>query len=226
LQKEETMLGTHLDRRWIWSLAVIGLVLQTAACQRSRDPREELGDAAKQVAREEANEARSTDAPVAQPVADAQAPPARSSGQAPSATQRTPAPDFRLPDLDGKEVRLSSYKGKVVMVNFWATWCPPCRAEIPDFIELQRELGPKGLAILGISFDQGGPGTVRAFAQQQRINYQMLMGAPEVARAYGGVQNIPTTFLLDKEGRIVASRTGVAAKQYWRQAILELLNES
>jgi cytochrome c biogenesis protein CcmG/thiol:disulfide interchange protein DsbE len=145
----------------------------------------------------------------------------------PAATgARRAAPEFRLQDLDGTEVQLADFRGKVVMVNFWATWCGPCRAEIPDFIELQRELGPRGLQIVGVSLDDKGAAVVRPFAAQQRINYVMLVNGHSAAGAYGGVSGIPTTFLVDRDGRIVTSRVGLASKQFWKDRVTALLGES
>ncbi len=111
------------------------------------------------------------------------------------------------------------------MVNFWATWCPPCLAEIPDFIALQEELGPRGLRIIGISLDDEGAAKVGPFASRNRINYTMLVNGNDAAIAYGGVEGIPTTFLLDRRGRIVERRAGVAPREHWRQAITSLLRE-
>lgn len=144
----------------------------------------------------------------------------------PAVGDRRPAPDFTLRDLDGREVRLADFRGQVVMVNFWATWCPPCRAEIPDFIELQGRLGPKGLQIIGISLDDEGAAKVAPFASQNRINYLMLVNGNAAANAYGGIEGIPTTFLLDRQGRIVERRSGVASSQHWQQMITSLLKES
>jgi peroxiredoxin len=143
----------------------------------------------------------------------------------PAAQDRRPAPNFTLKDLDGRDVRLTDFRGQVVMVNFWATWCPPCRAEIPDFIELQSQLGSKGLQIIGISLDDGGAAKVAPFASQNRINYTMLVNGNGAASAYGGIEGIPTTFLLDRQGRVVERRAGVAPREHWQQVIVSLLDE-
>jgi peroxiredoxin len=143
----------------------------------------------------------------------------------PAAADRRPAPDFTLKNLDGGDVRLADFRGQVVMVNFWATWCPPCREEIPDFIVLQDQLGPKGLRIIGISLDDEGAAKVAPFASQNRINYTMLVNGNEAANAYGGIEGIPTTFLLDRQGRVVERRAGVAPREHWRQLIVSLLKE-
>jgi cytochrome c biogenesis protein CcmG/thiol:disulfide interchange protein DsbE len=147
------------------------------------------------------------------------------SADLPGVSDRLPAPDFTLKDLDGRDVRLTDFRGQVVMVNFWATWCPPCRAEIPDFIELQSQLGPKGLQIIGISLDDEGAAKVAPFASQNRINYTMLVNGNGAANAYGGIGGIPTTFLLDRQGRVVERRAGVAPREHWQHAIASLLKE-
>jgi peroxiredoxin len=148
----------------------------------------------------------------------------RASG-VPATQDRRPAPDFTLKDLDGRDVRLTDFRGQVVMVNFWATWCPPCRAEIPDFIELQSQLGPKGLQIIGISLDDEGSAKVAPFASQNRINYTMLVNGNGAANRYGGIEGIPTTFLLDRQGRVVERRAGITPREHWQQVIALLLTE-
>jgi peroxiredoxin len=143
----------------------------------------------------------------------------------PAAESRRPAPGFSLEDIEGHKVQLSDFRGKVVMVNFWATWCPPCRAEIPDFVALQRAYGSKGLQIVGISLDEEGAAKVAPFAAQNRINYAMLVDGNAAAQAYGGIEGIPTTFLIDKQGRVVEQKVGVADPKHWEQAIEALLGE-
>jgi peroxiredoxin len=149
-----------------------------------------------------------------------------SAAGAPGAQDRRLAPEFTLKDLDGRDVRLADFRGQVVMVNFWATWCPPCRAEIPDFIELQDQQGSKGLRIVGISLDDEGAAKVAPFAAQNRINYTMLVNGNAAASAFGVSEGIPTTYLLDRQGRIVERRVGVAPREHWRQLIASLLQES
>jgi peroxiredoxin len=121
---------------------------------------------------------------------------------------RRSAPDFVLRDLNGKSVKLSDFRGKVVIVDFWATWCPPCRMEIPHFVALQKQYKSQGLEIIGVSLDQGGVQVVKPFAEQNQINYTMLVDGMSVASMYGGIQSIPTTFVLDKNGRIVQKLVG------------------
>lgn len=119
----------------------------------------------------------------------------------------TSAPDFSLPLLDGGELRLSSYRGKVVLLDFWATWCVPCRAETPHFVELQRQYGDHGLQIIGVSMDDS-PDPVHAFYQHFHINYPIVMGTADVGSAYGGVLGLPIAFLIDRDGRIYSKHMG------------------
>ena len=142
----------------------------------------------------------------------------------PSTEAGSPAPDFKLKHVNSGERSIASYKGKVLMLNFWATWCGPCKMEIPDFIELQKEYGGKGFAILGVSLDQPGEeDAVRDFVKAKGLNYDVVMGNGAVADAYGGVRSIPTTFLIDQEGRIRAQHVGLQPKEVWVKEIEKLL---
>jgi len=117
------------------------------------------------------------------------------------------APDFSLAGIDGGKVSLADYKGKVLMVDFWATWCGPCREEIPQFVELQNRYRDEGLVIIGISKDDD-PEPVRRFYQEFRMNYPVAMGTDELDQLYGGVIGLPTTFVIGRDGRIYAKHTG------------------
>jgi cytochrome c biogenesis protein CcmG, thiol:disulfide interchange protein DsbE len=117
------------------------------------------------------------------------------------------APDFTLPQLDGQTLRLSSYRGKVVLLDFWATWCVPCREEIPHFIELQDKYRKDGFEIIGISMDDG-PEPVRSFFQEFHMNYPVVMGNAKIGELYGGVLGLPIAFLLDRNGRVYAKHIG------------------
>lgn len=133
------------------------------------------------------------------------------------------APAWTLKDLDGNEVSSADFKGKVVMIDFWATWCPPCRAMIPGMVELQAEYLEEGFIIIGISLDQKGPGVVREFNKEFKVNYTSLMGDEEVVRDFGGIRGIPTSFIIDREGRIVSKHVGYMAKEKLEEEIKPLL---
>ncbi len=117
------------------------------------------------------------------------------------------APEFSLPELSGPMLTLSSYRGKVVLLDFWATWCDPCREEIPHFVEFQNKYQGKGLQIVGISMDDG-PEPVRDFYQSFHMNYPVAMGNARIGELYGGVLGLPITFLIGRDGRIVAKHIG------------------
>ena len=127
------------------------------------------------------------------------------------------APDFRVTDLAGKTISLSDYRGKVLFLNFWATWCPPCRAEIPDFVEAYAEQKANGLEILGISLDSTGKSAVAAFVEKYKINYPVVLETKEntgrIIDDYQPGQFIPTTFIIDKTGRIRHKQVGAVDKE-------------
>ena len=133
------------------------------------------------------------------------------------------APAWKLKDLQGREVTSADFKGKVVVVDFWATWCPPCRAEIPGYIALQKKYADKGLVIVGVSVDENGAAAVAPFAKAKGINYQMLLFNDDVVAAFGGIEGIPTTFLIDREGNIRDKKVGMAEEADYEKRIVELL---
>lgn len=135
----------------------------------------------------------------------------------------TAAPPYALADLEGKVVKNTDFLGKVVILDFWATWCGPCKAEIPDFIALQDKYKGRGLEIVGLSVDDGGASDVKPFADEHKINYTMLLANAETARAYGGISGIPTTFIVDKQGKIVKKFLGQTDPEVFEAAIQPLL---
>jgi cytochrome c biogenesis protein CcmG/thiol:disulfide interchange protein DsbE len=133
------------------------------------------------------------------------------------------APDFTLKSFDGKTVKLSDYKGKVIIIDFWATWCPPCRKGIPDLISIQNDY-KNDVVIIGISLDgektlKDVPGFVKSYA----INYPIVYGDDKVVAAYGGIEGIPTAFVVDKKGNIVDKHVGLVPKDTYVNKIKELL---
>jgi thiol-disulfide isomerase/thioredoxin len=128
----------------------------------------------------------------------------------PSTEEKTLAPDFTLKDLSGTDVGPASFRGKVLIIDFWATWCPPCRKAIPHLISMKQKYGDQGFEVLGVSMDEGPDAatSVKNFAQQQGVNYPMVIGNQDIANSYGGINGIPTFFIIDKNGYIIKSQTG------------------
>ena len=133
------------------------------------------------------------------------------------------APVWVLRDVEGREVKSSDYLGKVVVVDFWATWCPPCRKEIPDYIAWQKKYAERGLVILGLSLDEAPSSDVKAFGAKMKINYPLLMADAATAEAFGGVEGLPTAFVIDREGNIRHRKVGLSDPEAYEKLIASLL---
>ena len=136
----------------------------------------------------------------------------------------TPAPDFTLQALDGKDMRLSDLRGKAVLLNFWATWCTPCKIEMPWFVELQNEYGPQGLQIVGVAMDDSSKDDIAKFAKDMGVNYPVLLGKEAVGDAYGGVPALPESFFIGRDGKIVDKIIGLKSKGEIEDSIRKALD--
>lgn len=145
----------------------------------------------------------------------------RTQGGAPGAIGSVAAP-FSLTDIDGKPLALAGYNGKVVLLDFWATWCVPCQSEIPHFIDFQNNYAAQGFQAIGISMDDG-PDPVRAFYKQYKMNYPVAMGSTQLAQSYGGILGLPVTFLIDRQGHIAANYRGQTDDKVIQQKLEQLL---
>jgi len=139
--------------------------------------------------------------------------------------QRKPAPNFSLKDADGNAVNLADYRGKVVLINFWATWCGPCEAEIPWFIEFEKKYKDQGFAVLGVSMDDDGWKSVRPYIASHKINYRIMIGSEVVSQQFGEIEALPTSFVLDREGRIASNHVGLVDKVDYQNEIVKLLQD-
>ena len=146
----------------------------------------------------------------------------RSSRVRPVIAGHLPAPDFSLPRLTGERLNLSDYRGKIVLLDFWATWCDPCRGEIPRFVDLQTRYGSQGFQVIGVSMDDG-PEPVRDFYQRFGMNYPVVMGNAKVGELYGGILGLPIAFLIGRDGRIYAKHVGAADMSVLEKELTSLL---
>lgn len=151
---------------------------------------------------------------------------ARRPGQSapPILSKSTPAPDFTLDTLDGKSMRLSDLRGKAVLLNFWATWCGPCKIEMPWFVELQKQYGAEGLQVIGVAMDDSGKDDIAKFAKEMGVNYPVLLGKEEVGDEYGGVPALPESFFIGRDGKIVDRIIGLKGRAEIEDAIKEALH--
>ena len=124
-----------------------------------------------------------------------------------------PAPDFALQTLDGQTLKLSDLRGKAVVLNFWATWCSPCKAEMPWFVDFQKQYAAQGLQIVGVAMDDSAKEDIVKFAQQMGVNYPVVLGKESLADQYGGVEFLPTTFYIDRSGNIQERVFGIVDRQ-------------
>ena len=141
-----------------------------------------------------------------------------------SEKDRKPAPNFTLKDSNGKSVSLADYKGKVVLLNFWATWCGPCGLEIPWFEEFEQQYKSHGFAVLGVSMDDDGWSAVKPYMEEHKINYRVLLGNDSVSQLYGGLDALPTTFIIDRDGNIAYPHVGLIGKNEYLNEIQSLLD--
>ena len=134
-----------------------------------------------------------------------------------------PAPDFTLFDVNGDRKKLSDFKGKVIVLDFWTTWCPSCMAKVPSFIELYNEYKDRGFEIIAVSLDLDEGDAAGSFVEKKNINYTVLLGTNEVSELYGDIISVPTTFIIDREGKIRKRFIGFRDKDVFEKLIKELL---
>ena len=136
----------------------------------------------------------------------------------------TPAPNFTLQTLDGKNLSLSDLRGKAVLVNFWATWCGPCKIETPWLVEMQNQYGSAGLQVVGVAMDDSGKDDIEKFAKDMGVNYPVLLGKEAVGDAYGGVPALPESFFVSRDGKIVDRIIGLKGRSEIEDAVKKALS--
>jgi thiol-disulfide isomerase/thioredoxin len=137
--------------------------------------------------------------------------------------QKVKAPQLELRDINGRIVRLSNYQGKVVLINFWATWCPPCRAEMPDLVRLQREHASQGLQIIGITYPPESRDRVRRFARSLKVNYPIVLGTRQIKAQFSSDETLPLTVVIDRDGRVSEIIGGILLREEFDEKIKPLL---
>jgi peroxiredoxin len=135
------------------------------------------------------------------------------------------APDFELQSLEGKNVKLSDFRGKAVLLNFWATYCGPCKIEMPWFVEMQKEFGPQGFQIVGVAMDDASTEDIAKFAKEMGVNYPILLGKESVGQSYGGIGVLPTTYFVDRDGKITAREFGLQSRSVFVDNIKKALSQ-
>lgn len=136
------------------------------------------------------------------------------------------APDFELKTLDGKDMKLSDFRGKAVLLNFWATYCGPCKIEMPWFVELQQQYGPQGFQIVGVAMDDASTEDIAKFAKDMGVNYPILLGKEAVGESYGGINVLPTTYFIDRDGKFVAREFGLQSRSVFVDHIKQALGQT
>ena len=136
------------------------------------------------------------------------------------------APDFELQTLDGKNMKLSDFRGKAVLLNFWATYCGPCKVEIPWFVELQKEYGPQGFQIVGVAMDDASTDEIAKFAKEMSMNYPVLLGKDSVGDSYGGVGVLPVSFFVERDGKLIAREFGLQSRSVFVDHIKQAMGQA